>query len=392
MKVNAALFALCAASALAHPTAISTPDAKAEVTAVEPVSPDYKSSQYTSSTAVPVLDVAANDKVPIDDLLDHDDYLFDWADFPFPWDDYLLHRDDYLPDWADFNFTYHNYSPKYLESLVDHDKYPLYLDDPPLYQVPHTGEEAFELLMSPPDTSAREQLWLPHTLRSLPDTDGSIGALLRTIANAVAHLETVRGCIFLPEYPFATVHERENSQDGKACLVELFDTMQSAAVLLCALALLSDGEVNWHDVNLQDDVVLTDLYYKPPPTTSSASTPMSTSSPGDLFHTATSEAWELKARTDKGELNTQPNSPPQETSSNDAETVDLERRTNPDETEQDSLFFSIDESTARLQVARLSGQATIDTILDAVFGAVEEAGADAAKDGGANVSDEDGDT
>jgi hypothetical protein len=390
MKVNAALFALCAASALAHPTAISTPDAKAEVTAVEPVSPDYKSSQYTSSTAVPVLDVAANDKVPIDDLLDHDDYLFDWADFPFPWDDYLLHRDDYLlhrddylPDWADFNFTYHNYSPKYLESLVDHDKYPLYLDDPPLYQVPHTGEEAFELLMSPPDTSAREQLWLPHTLRSLPDTDGSIGALLRTIANAVAHLETVRGCIFLPEYPFATVHERENSQDGKACLVELFDTMQSAAVLLCELALLSDGEVNWHDVNLQDDVVLTDLYYKPPPTTSSASTPMSTSSPGDLFHTATSEAWELKARTDKGELNTLPNSPPQETSSNNDDTVDLKRRTNTDEMDQDGLFFSIDESAARLQVARLSGQATIDKLLDAVFGTVGDDG----DDSGENIED-----
>lgn len=386
MKVNAALFALCAASALTHPTAISTPDAKGEVTAVEPVSPDYKSSQYTSSTAVPVLDVAANDEVPIDDLLDHDDYLFDWADYPLTWD-------EYLSDWADFISTYHNYSPKYLESLAGHDKYPLYLDDPPLYQVPHTGEEAFELLMSPTDTSAREQTWLPHTLRSLPDTDGSIGALLRTIANAVAHLETVRGCVFVSDYPFATTHERENSQDGKACLVELFDTMQSAAVLLCALELQSDGEVNWHDVNLQDDVVLKDLYYKPPPvTTTTASTPMSTSSPGDLFHTATSEAWELKARTDKGELNTLPNSPPQKTSSNDADTVDLKRRTNTDEMDQDGRFFSIYESAARLQVARLSGQATIDTILDAVFGAVEEAGAAAAKDGGVNVSDEDGDT
>jgi hypothetical protein len=107
---------------------------------------------------------------------------------------------------------------------------------------------------------------------------------------------------------------------------------------------------------------------------------MSTSSPGDLFHTATSEAWELKARTDKGELNTQPDSPPQETSSNDADTVDLKRRTNTDEMDQDGLFFSIDESAARLQVARLSGQATIDKLLDAVFGTVGDDGDDSGED------------
>jgi hypothetical protein len=135
MKVNAALFALCAASTLAFPTAISTPDTKAEVTTAEQVSPDYKSSQGTSSTAVPVLDVGANDKVSSEYLFDYDD---DWLDY-----------DGYLPDWDDFKFRYHNYSPKYVESLVDHEKYPLYDDDFIPYPVPHTGEEAVDLLMSP---------------------------------------------------------------------------------------------------------------------------------------------------------------------------------------------------------------------------------------------------
>jgi hypothetical protein len=148
------------------------------------------------------------------------------------------------------------------------------------------------------------------------------------------------------------MHERENAQDGKACLIELFDTMGKAVELLHDLEL--DGEVNWYELNLQDHVVLTDLYYKPPPTTTYTA-PISNSSPGDLFHTTTSEAWELKARTYNDASNTQPNSLPQETSSNNAETVEIKPRTNTNVTEQDGLFFSIDKSVARLQVARLSG-------------------------------------
>ncbi|KAH7070397.1 hypothetical protein BKA63DRAFT_568785 [Paraphoma chrysanthemicola] len=175
------------------------------------------------------------------------------------------------------------------------------------------------------------------------EEDG-IEALLQVISDGVARLNTARKCSLLDTYPYLTKQAAVHAIEDKVCLIDLAQIIDNAIARMKTYparpeVLLSPEAEGDESVPADNDVVLTDLFYKSTPLTATTPNPTVPSQDPLFAHT---ERPELKRRT-----------------------TNVEARLN-------DVFFSIDESLARLQSSRLSGQATVDRILDAVFGPVEK--------------------
>ncbi|KAH7082096.1 hypothetical protein FB567DRAFT_594600 [Paraphoma chrysanthemicola] len=213
-----------------------------------------------------------------------------------------------------------------------------------------TFELALEQLKLCDALSSLDRMAIIHGMQADQDNSEeynkqeSIDALLQVISDGVARLNTARQCALLTTYPYLTKPAAVHATDDKACLIDLAQIIDNAIARMKMHPTKSEelpAPETESDESAPDDndVVLTDLFYKPTPP--SATTPS-------------------------------PTVPSQHPLSAQIERPELKRRTTNAETTLNDLFFSIDESLARLQSSRLSGQATVDRILDAVLGPVEK--------------------